>query len=221
MFSQVLERFQSPSARAERTGRTPEPAPEIRPFTAAHPGEAASSRRRYRRWSVNLSGDLSAGRDAFHCAVYDISPSGARVQVSQAHLLSVGQLVLLDLEVYGVIPAEVRHVANGFVGLRFTYDAEAETEFARHLVAAKPPRRRGRQAVRSTASLRASACELPCLVANISRTGAAVHLDETRHIEPGGEVTLKLPEHAPLQALVRYVDGNTVGLRLIDPYLGA
>jgi hypothetical protein len=161
------------------------------------------------------------GDAAYPCAVYDVSPGGARVQMARAGDLEVGRLVLFDLEGYGVIPAEVRHVEGGFVGLRFTYDAAEEVEFARYLVTTRPPRRRARQAVSAAATLRAAASELPCVVSNIARTGAAVRMDEARHLGPGDEVTLRLAGHTPMQALVRYIDGNLVGLRLIDLYDGA
>ena len=212
MFDRVLKRCAAPS---EPGGGD---IGNAAAFAGAGKAGMADTRRRYRRWSVNLSGNVLVDDEPRFCAIYDISPGGARVQVAEGDEVAIGRQVMLEVDGFGEIPAEVRHSAHGFLGLRFTYEPEEEVEFARHLVASRPPRRRERQAVSNAATLRLAGAEMPCVIVNISRTGAAVTLDETRHFVAGDEVWLRLAGGASLAALVRYVDGNAVGLRLIDEY---
>jgi hypothetical protein len=62
--------------------------------------------------------------------------------------------------------------------------------------------------------------DYPCTVINLSRNGAAITMSDISKLVISSEVILYLPGYGSIAASVRHNDGNTVGLVLIDGYLG-
>lgn len=184
------------------------------------PWNNPASRRRFRRWSVDLPVYLDVDDNPHYCLLYDISPRGARLRIVDGATPKVDADVVLDLEGYGRIPAVVRHSAAGVVGLMFLHDDSAQEHVARWLLESKPTRRQARHDCRIEASVRTGGQELSCLVTDISRLGAAIQVAEAGQLTTSSEVQLLLPGYRPIAASIRYVLGNTVGLMLIDGFHG-
>ena len=66
------------------------------------------------------------------------------------------------------------------------------------------------------ASLRAGGVELPCMVEDISRIGARVVLEDTRHISSGQDVTLFLAGVGQIYATVQRLDEGEIGLMFLQ-----
>jgi len=62
--------------------------------------------------------------------------------------------------------------------------------------------------------------EVDCVVTDLSRSGAAALVSQATGLLPGSEVRLVLPEYGDIAASVRHVDGDNVGLLLIDGFQG-
>ena len=181
---------------------------------------ADRSRRRYRRWMVDLPAYVVADGKTLYCLIYDITPAGARLRVVAGGELLAGRKVSIDLEGYGQIPAEVRHSTLGVAGLAFLHGANDEARFAHWLARLRPHRRQRRYSCHLPAVLVLGAAEIPCVVTDLSRSGAAAQVKDSERLARGSELKLVLPHCEPIAASVRYVEGGTVGLLLIDGYQG-
>ena len=178
------------------------------------------SKRRYRRWSVEMPTYIDVGGATHYSTITDISPDGARLRLMEETEIAVGTEVSVDLEGYRVIRAEVRHNAGGILGLMFLHDETDAVALARWMVEKKPPRRQTRHECHIEATLNFLGIEVACVVTDISRTGATISIEETGNLVISSEVLLKLPGHSSIAASVRHVEGTSVGLMLIDGYQG-
>jgi len=178
------------------------------------------SRRRYRRWVVDLPAYIDAAGNTFYCLIYDITPAGARLRVVSGGELAPNADVFLDLEGYGQIPALVRHSSQDNVGLQFLHDERGEAQLHDWLFAVRPARRQHRYSCRLPAMLAIREDRVACIVTDLSRSGAAVEVAAPGRLSTGDEVRLMLPEQDAIAASVRHIEGNSVGLLLIDGYQG-
>jgi hypothetical protein len=176
----------------------------------------ADSRRRHRRWFVDFRSTFQAGEETLPCAVCDLSPGGACIEPSEPSEIVVGALIVFDLPGFGSIPAEVRYAGGGYLGLMFQHDQEGEVELARYLVAIEQNRRRERQGAEPVVVLRASGVDTPCAIVDISRHGARLRPDETRHISAGQEVVLALAGLAGIAAIVQGVEDREIAVAFLQ-----
>ncbi len=181
----------------------------------------AASRRRYRRWSVAIRAVLRMAAQSRDCVVRDLSPGGGLVEVAGAAEIASGTSVVLELAGFGSIPAEVRHNRGGKLGLMFLHGPAEEEALALYLVTVRPSRRPPREPVTATAVLRAGRTESACVVANMSRAGARVLVDDSRHLVEGDEVSLTLSGRHDLAARIRRLDDGEVGLMFLEEFRGA
>ena len=181
-------------------------------------GVGASARRR-RRWFVDFETTfVSADGAVVPCTVYDLSSRGAGVGVAERHAFKTGDRVEFELPGHGGIVAEVRYRGRGYLGLEFLFESEdeEETEVARHLVTLeRGPRAEGRE-VKLSGKLRAAGVDIDCTVLDLSRNGARVMLQETRHLGDGQEVTLEVRGLGAVAARVADIDHREIGLAFLE-----
>ena len=179
------------------------------------------SRRRRRRWQVNLPAVLHLAGKPHNCWIHDLSPGGAQVAAETAGRPASGSQVELYLGGYGTIAAEIRYCRNQRLGLEFLLDQDEQVTLARYLISHQPARRASRHDTHIEATLRKARTELHCVVENLSRTGAAIRiLEASSCLVTLEEVLLILPGYGSIAATVRHVDGNKVGLMLTDGFEG-
>lgn len=146
------------------------------------------------------------------CIVRDLSPGGAGLEVTSGEPLAPGTDVVLSLEPFGAIPAEVRYATSGRNGLMFHQDAAGEARMARLLLSLKPARSPERRPLATEATITAGGRQMPCFVESISEGGAGILFDEAGGLVKDEEVALNLEGHGDVAATVRHVDGRKVGL---------
>ena len=95
-----------------------------------------------------------------------------------------------------------------------------EKKLSEWLAAFRPSRPDTRYECQLEASIRTSDFELLAIVTNISRSGAAATTAEVHRLVISSEVILVLPGYGTFAAEVRHIEGNNVGLMLIDGYEG-
>ncbi len=83
------------------------------------PARGGTERRRERRFQVDLPGQVQLGADSHPATVSDLSASGALVSLAAPPDCADMARIVLVVEEFGAIDAEVVHVGNGFWGLRF------------------------------------------------------------------------------------------------------
>lgn len=181
----------------------------------------AASRRRYRRWSVAIQAVIHLAAQSRDCVVRDLSPGGGLVEVAGAAEIATGTSVVLELAGFGPVPAEVRHNRDGKLGLMFLQGEAEEEALALYLVTARPTRRPPREPVTATAVLRAGGTEMACVVANMSRAGARVLIDDTRHLAEGNEASLTVSGRDEIAARIRRLDDGEAGLMFLEEFTGA
>ncbi len=173
---------------------------DLAPWQAIDP-----SRRRFRRWTVDLEAELGFRDKAFACPVSDLSPGGARVDLGPDETLAIGTEIVLTMEQYGSISSEVRYAAGPELGLRFIHDPADEIRLARFLVSLAPPRQPPRHPVEIGGLLTAGNVQVSCTCADLSETGARVCLRDVGDLEVGDRVMLHIDGHGELAATVRRV----------------
>ena len=161
------------------------------------PWRLPTTKRRFRRWSVDVSAYVEVGAISLYCTITDISPGGARARLLDAKPLALGTEVDLDLKGYGSVPAEVRHSASGVLGLMFLLDDADQIVLARWLVSANLERRQTRYACHIEGLIRTAGAETPCVVTDLSRTGAGIRVEEAGNLVLSDKIVLILPGQAP------------------------
>jgi hypothetical protein len=174
------------------------------------------SRRRFRRWTVDLRADLRIGSREFGCLVRDISPGGACVAFDDGEMPAVGTEVVLSMEPYGSISSEVRYAEGGLLGIRFIQEPADEERLARFLASLAPSRLPQRHAVQTEARVTAGALVLTGTVADLSDSGARVSLEDSGPLAPGDAVVLHIEGHGDLKAKVRRLAEGEIGVEF-DP----
>lgn len=93
------------------------------------------SRRRFERWPLRRPAQAAAAGRRQRCEVRDISPSGARLAAPDMAGLAPGHYLVLDLDGFERLSAEVRHVdrAHDEAGVMFLHGASGETRLAEWL----------------------------------------------------------------------------------------
>ncbi len=170
-----------------------------------------TSRRRLRRWTVNIQATVWIGDQAVECLVQDLSPAGSRIQLLESKAV-VGTQIRLNLESFSAIPAEVRYSADGTLGLMFLHDEDAEVELARFLVSIRPERPDPRQKSGARALLTPKKAQSACVLRDISRLGASITINDTAHLAPEDEVILSIEGYGDVEATVRRVEDGLLGL---------
>ena len=183
-------------------------------------GGDVPSQRRFRRWETDFAAEIEiAGRPRW-CRVADISPGGARVHLDQPATVELGEALSLYLEGFGTVVACVRHAAPGVLGLEFEIEDDRQVELARWLVARQPGRRQERRKCYIEAGFRTGGVEYPCVVTDLSPTGAGLASRHAGVLAVASELTLLLPDQAPLAATIRHVDGEVIGVMFMDRFEG-
>lgn len=90
------------------------------------------ARRRYKRWATSRPAQVGLAGQRHRCAVRDISPGGACVALEDVAAVRPGAYVILNLEGYGGVPAEIRQVdeADELARLCFLHDDERQAALA-------------------------------------------------------------------------------------------
>lgn len=73
--------------------------------------------RRYRRYSVVLSGKFHRGKTTNDCIILDLSPTGAKLRMSEP--LAQKAVGTLESDKFGMIPGEVVWRNDQTIGIRF------------------------------------------------------------------------------------------------------
>jgi hypothetical protein len=74
-------------------------------------------RRRHKRWRVLWWGQIAIGADHSPCTVFDLAPSGAKIQTSRP--TATEERVRLSLPPFGDFKGEVIWSRHGHIGIRF------------------------------------------------------------------------------------------------------
>ena len=82
----------------------------------------------------------------------------------QIGAMPIGATVVVDLEHFGHLRAEVRHHTKGVVGLQFLHDATAEKALSRWLMTTRPERRQIRYPCNLEAKIVTNNRELDCVI---------------------------------------------------------
>jgi hypothetical protein len=188
--------------------------------------DESTVKRRFRRWYVDFETVLTVRGTAMNCRVVDLSPGGACVEVQDWHDIAADDRLLFELPGYGSIEAEVRYRGERYLGLMFLNDDAGEVAVARYLVAVEQSRRPARHDVSAEAHLVAGSVDTTCVVDDISRIGARILVDDTRHFSVGQEVSVHLEGIGRVTATVQRVDDRELGLMFLqelssEPVLGA
>ncbi len=175
-----------------------------------------SSRRRFRRWFVDMPSILHVSSQRHECVIRDLSPTSAGIRLNEAREIPIGTEAALDLGGFGTVPAEVRSSDTLHIGLMFLHAEGPARELAHHLVTLPPARRVIRRSTKMEASLVLETSTYPCSVADISRIGACVLLDRVTPIRDGDEVVLRQEGLGDVAASVRWVADFRLGLMFLQ-----
>lgn len=178
------------------------------------------SRRNFRRWDVYVEATFHTTKRSFACILHDISPVGAQIEVLGRTRVKPGSKTQLELAGYGRLPARVRRVTGSTLGLEFAHDDAHAAGLARYLISQRPPRQQRRREVDAGASLLVRGERMPCRLRDVSRFGARVVADDAGAFSEEQEILLRIDGHNSLPAIIRRVDGNEIGLVLIEEYGG-
>lgn len=178
------------------------------------------TRRNFRRWLVRMEGTFHTAGKSFPCKAHDLSPGGARIEISERTRVKVGARTQLELPRYGRIPAEVRHTTGSSVGLMFTHDDEHAAALARFLISKPPPRPQARRQVKVAAALLVRDARTPCVIRDISRFGARVRVEETNGFLEAQELLLRIDGYGSLPAIVQWAENGEIGLVLVEAFVG-
>jgi len=170
------------------------------------------TRRRLRRWSVSIQATVWIDDAPVDCTVTDLSPAGSRVKLTQSLAVDIGTDVVLHLEGYGSIPAEVRYSDGEALGLMFLHDDSREVDLARYLVSQRPARQAPRRKVSVQATLTPRKAQARCTIDDVSRSGASVLINGADGFTEGDEVVLTVEGHGDIIATVRRVGEGRLGL---------
>lgn len=170
------------------------------------------TRRRLRRWSVNIQASIWIDDIAEGCTVIDLSPAGARVKLTEPRDVALGIDATLHLEGFDSIPAEVRYSDGGTLGLMFLHGDEGEVALARYLVSRRPSRQAPRRKVNVRATLTPRKAQSLCIVDDISRGGASVLVNDAKLFGEDEEVVLSIEGYGDVSATVRRIADGRVGL---------
>ena len=96
---------------------------------------------------MNQAAELKSVQANPHCTIRDISPDGALIELSSAPEFWIGSFIILQMQEFGIIASEVRHIANSLrrCGLKFVHDTDGQSQLAEFL-RTMSPEAAGRQA---------------------------------------------------------------------------
>ncbi len=172
--------------------------------------------RRFRRWSVALQTIITFNELAYACAIQDLSPAGARIQLIDPANFAVSTQAILDLTPFGSIPSEIRHDQEEYLGLMFLHGESGEISLARHLISLRPQRRPSRVQVNLEATLSARGIDQHAVITNFSPRGANLLINDARHLSEGDMVSLGIPGRPPISATIRRNADGAVGLMFLQ-----
>lgn len=115
-------------------GAEPGGAPAADPLAAWR--DERFARRRFKRWTTSQPGQVGLAGQRHRCVVRDISPGGACVALHDVTAVRPDAYVVLTLEGFGAVPAEIRQVdeADEIARLYFLHDADRQLALARWLM---------------------------------------------------------------------------------------
>ncbi len=182
--------------------------------------EGGDAGRRQRRWQTDIETVAVVGIRSVDCAIHDLSPSGAQIELLSEANVRVGDRVRIEMFEYGWLDTVARNVEGNRIGVQFILDEQDMVELARFMVSLRISRKPPRQEVSRPAELRVAGNMLVCTVENISPTGASVVLPGVPEFGEGENVDLALPGHPSIAAIVKRVDGSTCGLMFLVQFDG-
>ena len=94
------------------------------------------ARRRYKRWSAHQAGQVGLAGQRYRCLVRDISPGGACIVLDDIAAVRPDSYIVLTLEGFGTVPAEVRQVeeADELARLCFLHAEDKQAALAHWLM---------------------------------------------------------------------------------------
>ena len=173
-----------------------------------------------RRWPVDIETVAVIGIRSVDCAIHDLSPAGAQIEILSDAPVRVGDQVRIEMFEFGWLDTVARSVEGRRIGVQFMLDEEDMVELARFMVSLRISQDPPRQNVARHAELRVGGDALTCTVVNISPTGASVMLLGVPEFAEGENVALALPEHEPIAAIVQRIDGSICGLNFLVRFDG-
>lgn len=171
--------------------------------------------RRRRRWPVDIETVAVIGIRSIDCAIHDLSPSGARIEIAGDLPVRIGDRVRIEMFEFGWLDTVARSVEGRRIGVEFILDEEDMVELARFMISLRVAQRPQQDDVTRPAELRIGGNVLACTVENISPTGASVTLPGVPEFAEGENITLVLPGHEPIAAIVQRIDASICGLMFL------
>ncbi len=178
--------------------------------------KASASRRRFRRWFVDMPTVLYIAGAPHDCTIRDLTPASAGIQLESAAEIAVGTEVALDLGGFGTIQALVRSSGQHHLGLEFVQENEQAVRLAAHLLNLPPERRPHRLKTNQKALLIVDGNAHSCLIEDITRIGACVVMDRSTAVKVGDEVILRQENYDDATASTRWVSGPRVGFMFLQ-----
>ena len=178
------------------------------------------SRRHYRRWFVDISALAEIDGATHYCKIKDLSPRGACVSLIKDTSVAEEALLSINIEGFGLVPARVIEAKGGLIRVMFLHSDDGEEALAEWLLRLSPQRRQTRYSCHIEATLSVLGREYSCNIFNLSRNGAGITMAETSQLAISSDVILSIPSYGSISASVRHINQDTVGLYLIDGYLG-
>ena len=174
------------------------------------------SRRRFRRWFVDMPTVFYIAGAPLPCIIQDLTPVSAGIQLGSAEEVSVGTKVALDLGGLGTVQARVQSRDRRHVGLEFIQQDQQAVQLAEDLLDTSPERRLPRLKTNLKAHLIVGADAHACVIEDISRLGACVVMARTPVPNVGDEVTLRRDTDGDATASVRWVSELRVGFMFLQ-----
>ena len=176
--------------------------------------------RRQRRWETDIETVAVVGIRSVDCAIHDLSPSGAQIELLGDVPVREGDRVRIEMFEFGWLDTVARNVEGRRIGVQFILDEQDMVELARFMVSLRIARKPPRQEVGRPAELRVGGNALVCTIDNISPTGASVTFPGVPEFSEGENVNLALPGHEPIAAIIQRIDGSTCGLSFLVRFDG-
>ncbi len=197
-----------------------QPAPtSVRKMPPAHP-KAEADKRLHKRYELALAGRfMRADKTEYPCDVIDVSAGGLALRCLDGSALTIGEKIIVYLDRLGGLEGEVvRHVPGGFA-LKLSVTQNKREKLAAQItwvlnekdIDGAAARRHDRIPVgnRSTMLTIAEGVTVPCLLLDVSLSGASIALA----VKPDLETEVRLGR---LRAVVVRHHSEGVGLQFME-----
>ncbi len=174
-----------------------------------------SSKRKESRQRVLLRAQIHVVRSQSDLLVTDISRSGLRGSTDID--LRVGQPAYISLDDLTHVAGSIRWVQDGRFGMKFSKMLDVLPECAQVDLGHLPDHqeRMPRTAARLKAKISLSSWSSSARVRNVSKTGMMIESDLP--VSPDQQLLVNLSDGKILNATVKWVEGDRVGIQLTTP----